>query len=792
MDESKAGPGVARQEGDAAAGTLRRAALRQFVRGLGKARDLTSVCATAVDTLVSGIDNRGVAIVRREEAGFRVLASRGVSAAYVEALERGVVAFPASPNQEPQLIQGLPEHPTLAPVRSILLDQGFVSCLSVTLTEDGKDQGRCLLFRDVAWQADTSEIQFAELLAEHVAAAMQRQRLEDRHAGLRSLARRVIEASPHLVSVKDLQGRYLIFNAKAVEMTGLAEKDVMGRTDAELFPVAMAAHARELDDIVCRTGTGPTYEQPFIRPDGTSRLLHTTKSPFFDHAGRIAGVLSITVDRTAQIEADEQRLRAEAMFSALVQQSRDFFLIVGSDGVTWASAAFFRLLGWAEADVVGRPLAAFAHPDDAERVRGLVSAAERNADVTRLIELRLLRADGGSLPVELLASDQRFDPVIAGVLISGRDVSERLQEAERRRRADRMESVGRLAGGIAHDFNNLLMVVTANVDVLLNEPHLDAQRDMLMEIGTAATSAASLTRQLLRFSSGRADPAGDCDLADVVESMRSLLTRSCGARVALQVEAQPVTVRVNRAACEQLVMNLVLNARDAVGGDGVVGLRIGPVDTGWAELVVSDDGQGMDVETRAHAFDPFYTTKAVGKGTGLGLATVHRVVTDAGGTIDLSSEPGRGTTVSIRLPASAGIVREAPSPLPAQAAPAQGETILLVDDEALVRGMIRRLLVKRGYTVIEAASGDEAVACFGEHADAVALLLTDVTMPGMDGWELSQQLLALKPGLPVLYMSGYNAVPTLQSADERGDLLPKPIKPADLARAVRAALDQRT
>lgn len=393
-----------------------------------------------------------------------------------------------------------------------------------------------------------------------------------------------------------------------------------------------------------------------------------------------------------------------------------------------------------------------------------------------------------------------------------RDVSEQRHLEEQFRQSQKMEAVGQLAGGIAHDFNNLLTAILGNTQLLLRElPPGDAKRGDVEEIRRASERAAALTRQLLAYSRRQMLRPEVLDLNGVVADMDRMLRRLIGEHITLRTVLAPDLgrVRADPSQLEQVIVNLAVNARDAMAGGGMLTIETASVDLDatWAAehlgappdggpyvmVAVSDTGTGMTAAVRAHLFEPFFTTKEVGKGTGLGLATVYGIVKQSGGYISVYSEPGQGTTFKIylpRLPASA------PQPPGTPAARAEGrgsETVLIVEDEAAVLHLSRRALEAQGYVVLAAGDPRDALRIVERHGGPIDLLLTDVVMPGLSGRELAEQLTARRPGVRVLYMSGYPGDAVVQGGALPGGsaFLQKPFSPDGLARKVRDVLDAR-
>jgi two-component system cell cycle sensor histidine kinase/response regulator CckA len=379
-------------------------------------------------------------------------------------------------------------------------------------------------------------------------------------------------------------------------------------------------------------------------------------------------------------------------------------------------------------------------------------------------------------------------------------VSERVRLEDELRQAQRMEVVGRLAGGIAHDFNNLLTVISAHAQFIVSDlPPGDALVDDARAIQESSERAAALTRQLLLFARKQVPQRRVVDLNRKLANVDRILRRTLGSHVEFVTIPSPDSACVDGdpGQMEQVMMNLILNARDAMpdGGGLVVELRVDGKGTGngaspgTATLTVSDTGIGMDEATRRRIFEPFFTTKGVDRGTGLGLATVHGIVTDMGGTVDVESTPGVGTTFRVRLPLTTS--RSVPQAgAHDDAGSLRGtETVLLVEDEDAVRAVAARALRAHGYTVLLARHGNDALAILRD-TEKVDLLLTDLVMPEMPGPELAARVRALAPAVRVLFMSGYSELPQRQGElDPGAPLVRKPFAADSLARAVREVLD---
>ncbi|PYO27333.1 MAG: hybrid sensor histidine kinase/response regulator [Gemmatimonadetes bacterium] len=511
--------------------------------------------------------------------------------------------------------------------------------------------------------------------------------------------------------------------------------------------------------------------------------------------------------REAQARAT---LRAtEASFATLVEHAPVGIYRSSPEGrFLSANAAVVRMLGYeSAADVLGLDMARDVYADAAERQR-LVERDTYSDRQYDSVEATWKRRDGRLLTVQLSVRAVRnragqveyYETFV-------RDVTDQRRLQQQVLQSQKMEAVGRLAGGIAHDFNNLLTVITSYSDLLLEDlAPGDAKRDDLEQVRKAADGAAALTRQLLAFSRQQAVEPRVVSLNTVVEGLQKILRRVIGEDIELTTTLAPDlgAVRADVGQLEQVLMNLAVNARDAMPTGGRLTVETANVEHDpdyarereaaavrqFAMLAVSDTGCGMDEATKARIFEPFFTTKEPGKGTGLGLATVYGIVKQAGGFIWVYSEPGQGTSFKIYLP-EVDATAERTTAVAGARAPRGTETVLLVEDAAAVRAVTKQVLERQGYVVLEAPDGEAALRLAQQHRGPIHLLLTDVVLPRVSGRELAERLTQVRPDMKVLYASGY----TDDSVVRHGILelgtayLQKPFSPESLARKVRNVLD---
>ena len=583
---------------------------------------------------------------------------------------------------------------------------------------------------------------------------------------------------------------------------------------AQFYTPESWARLRAAVEKALQGGAPIDLDVQIVRTDGKVIWVATLGEVVRDTAGQIVGTRGTIHDIT-------ERKRAEEALAQLNQQ-HELILCSAAEGIlgldvqgnhTFVNPVAARMLGYEAEKLLGRPSHSTWHHTKADgspypREECQIYSAYRDGQVHRVSNEVFWRKDGTSLPVEYASTPIYEQGRLSGAVVTFTDITERLQLEAQFHQAQKMESVGQLASGIAHDFNNLLTVINGMSQLVLaqvsqdNPVHADVQ-----EILHAGERAATLTRQLLAFSRQQILAPRVLNFNTVVAGMESLLRRLLGEDIDLVVVLTPDVgnVKADPGQIEQVITNLAVNARDAMprGGRLTIEMQNVTVDEdsarqhgvamppgSYVRLAVSDSGVGMDEATRARIFEPFFTTKGPGKGTGLGLSTVYGIVTQSHGFLWVDSKVGRGTSFKIFLPQvteAAGTDRSGPTVMSSSGT----ETILLVEDDAGLRKLATRVLEPAGYTVLGAATGEEALRLLERHEEPVHLLLSDVVMPGMSGRQLAEQLAQTRPGMKVLYMSGYTDDTIVRHGVLKAQVtcLNKPFTAATLLRKVREGLD---
>ncbi len=572
--------------------------------------------------------------------------------------------------------------------------------------------------------------------------------------------RAVLDHSPALIFISDVDGRLMLTNPEYARRTGIPAADLIGRTVADFLPREQAERIAIDDRRIIVDKRAAQIESAYLEK-GELRHWFTLKFPIVDDEGVVRGLGGIATDVTERKRAAEALARSQERFEKVFRSSPISITINALDDgrLVDVNPACEALTGYSREEMIGRTDSELGvWVVAADRVAAM--ATLRAGGVVKNLETRLRDKQGRlhDVLVTLELTELSGRPCILALAL---DVTDQKQLRERLERAQRMEALGRLAGGIAHDFNNILTAIRGYTGLLLADAAAPSPLAEAAEhIRRAADRAAALTDQLLVFGRSPARPVAVVDVNAAVESVTAMLGPLIGEDVRLEIALAPDagSVEIDPAQLDQLVLNLALNARDAMPGGGRLRIETAPIEANGARLVrlrVDDEGVGIDEATHARMFEPFFTTKDVGKGSGLGLATVYGIVEKAGGRIAVRSEPGRGACFDILLPRAAREPTRAPPESPPLEARRGRETLLVVEDDDSVREFVCLVLRQADYTILTAADGDAALAVAAEQAGRIDLLVTDVVMPRKNGRALADELRRLNAHLRVVYMSGY-------------------------------------
>ncbi|HEY3354497.1 MAG TPA: PAS domain S-box protein [Polyangia bacterium] len=679
--------------------------------------------------------------------------------------------------------------------RGVCAAHGFMTVVIVPLRHRDEIVGAVHFADERPSMMSPRAVGFIEAAAPLIGEAVHRFAIEER---LRYQAGLIDEVSDAIIST-DTRLTVRSWNRAAERLYGWTAAEAQGRLLPEVVGTTWSGKRR--DQVIAQVFERGAWRGEAVhrRSDGSRVEVLVSASALPDAEGLPIGMVVITSDISALRRAQKKLRRREVYYRSLLENALDITLVVDVEGVVrYVNPAVERALGFAPEDLVGQPAAALTHPDDRA---ALATAYGRIAELGEVVsaEFRCRHHDGSWRYFEGIG--KRLAKPRPRFIINARDVTDRRRMMEQLLQAQKMEAVGRLAGGVAHDFNNLLMVMKGYAGLIKEELSPTGQLEFFVdEILKAANRAARLPRQLLAFSRRQMLEPRVIDLNELVIEMDKMLRRLIGEDIELVTVTapEPALVRVDPGQIEQLVVNLAVNARDAMPQGGKLRVAVAFAAGAAPEadsvvLTVSDTGSGMKDEVKAHLFEPFYTTKEVGRGTGLGLATVYGIVQQHQGAISVESEWGQGTTFHIRLRRVAGSLTPASANAAAGRVPGGHETVLLVEDEPTLRAIVLHVLKRLGYAVLEAEHGEAALRVAAEHAGVIDLLLTDVVMPLMSGWELQQRLVLVRPNIRTLFVSGYTENPIVR---EGGTLaagtafLPKPFEEIELARKVRELLDE--
>ncbi len=657
---------------------------------------------------------------------------------------------------------------------------------------------------------DEEDLTALQTLADYCGGALERIRVEQALRESERRFRQLFEDSPDAVFVEDTNGRVLDANMAAAKLHGTTREELLGKSISDLVPPDKKAEVlQQFQKLV--HGELRQTEGVSLTADGreipvevrTSRIQYSGKQALLLHVRNIS----------ERKQAEEALKGSEMRFHSVWENSVDGMRLTDEDGIIIAvNQAFCNLAGMKREELEGKPFTVtYADGENLEGKLAIYRQRFRQRTIEKRIERKLTFWSGKTVDLEganSFVESRGQQTLLLGLF---RDITEQKRLEDQLRQSQKMDAIGQLAGGVAHDFNNILTVIQGHASLLcMSEAATGALRTSAEQICQAAERAAGLTRQLLTFSRRQMIQLKQLDLNTVVSNMTKMLGRILGEDIELQCNyaTNPPLVHADIGMMEQVLLNLAVNSRDAMPSGGQLIVRILVLEIGVKEgrahpegragrfvcLSITDTGCGIDSKTLPHVFEPFFTTKPVGKGTGLGLATVYGIIKQHQGWVEVESQIGRGTTFSVFMPhdgAAAG-AREETS---LETARGGTETILVVEDEPPVRELVCRVLKECGYGVLQAGTGAEALKVWSNHQDEIDLLLTDIVMPdGMTGRDLAGKVQAERPGLKAIFTSGYSAdiIGKDFVVQEGLNFLQKPYVPQKLIRVVRKCLDEKS
>ena len=618
----------------------------------------------------------------------------------------------------------------------------------------------------------------------------------------------VTENSPAAIFLKDLEERFQFVNRRFAEWYGVSQPEAVGKTSHDLFPKNMADSDVAQEHEVIRTRKVIEREHEIVFADGSRHLIIVTKFPVFDDKEDLVGVGTVNIDITARKHAESALRESEARYRNLIEGS-NLGIQIGTreKGRVYANRACAELFGYdSPEEFIAVPMGGHIVEHDYERLAKFRQAVFDGEDIPLTYEFEGVRKDGSIIPLQAYARRIVWEgeDAIQRTFI---DLTERKHAEEQLRQAQKMEAVGQLTGGVAHDFNNLLTVVIGSLELIdrkLEDPFLTK---MAQNALAASKRGADLTQRLLAFSRKQSLSPKSVDLNQTVSGMIHLMRTTVGETVDMDVRTSGDIwhCRADPGQLENAILNLAINGRDAMPAGGRLTIETANISLGegyaashpgftagdYVAVSVSDTGTGISLDLLDRVFDPFFTTKDIGKGSGLGLSMVYGFIKQSGGDVEIESEEGRGTTVTLYLPRSFE-TGEPAAPAPDEDVPAaRGEKILLVEDQADVRAITVNILNDLGYDVTEASHGREALELL-QHTQGFDLVLSDILLPGgMSGLDIAADAGRLRPNLPFLFISGYadDILTERNLADDDIRLLRKPFTKISLAQNLRAVLD---
>jgi PAS domain S-box-containing protein len=737
--------------------------------------------------------------------------------------------------EQPSYVKDIENDSTFAIWRNEALERGYRSSLAVPLSFSGQT-GSLNIYAAEPDAFDAEEIELMVQLANDLGYGIKSLRTREKHQRTsealwesaeeykklaiqrnqeRNLLRALIDSIPDLIFFKDHESIYLGCNKAFEAFAGRSEKNLIGRTDLDLFPREVGEFFREMDRQMMAQRTARRNEEWVDYPDGRHVYLETLKTPFYDKDGNVLGLIGISRDITARNQAEQALKDSEALLRKVFEAIPDLLVVLDKD---------LRILksNWHGYENI---VDLSVHDNKPYCYEVFFEAQENPCESCHVIDVL-----NSGKPV----STEMFNPLrnayreihaypvfdeageVSMVVELIKDISELKRERNERKKleaqllqAQKMEAIGQLAGGIAHDFNNILTAIIGYAEIIsVRLEQGSPLRHFIEQVLKSSERAAELVNSLLSFSRKHVLHPRPVNLCEIVQGLKKMLGRIVREDIDFRttVFEKELVVLADKGQIEQMLMNFVTNAKDAMPQGGTLSVDLSPVSMdsdfahayGFGEhgdyacLSVTDTGCGMDEETQKKIFEPFFTTKDVGKGTGLGMAIIYGIVKQHNGYINVYSELGRGTTFRVYLPLMAEEKGEIPEAVCVESPKGGNETILLVEDDPTVRELHRMILEEAGYTVIEAIDGQDALAKFMKHQPVIDMLATDVVMPNIDGKRLFLEIQAYRPEIKVLFMSGYTKDIVIGKGvlDDETDFISKPVTPSVLLGKVRNILDR--
>jgi len=637
----------------------------------------------------------------------------------------------------------------------------------------------------------------------------ERKRAEKEERETTARLKALLNASPDIIYFKDPNGRNLIVNQGLANLVGMAEQDILGKTDEQLLPIDLAEQCRKSDQDVLKRSRPVYVEESMLTDTRETVFLETIKFPVLDDQSNLVGLGGVSRDVTARKQVEEALKTSEEQMRLLVEASPIGIGTVINGRYKYVNPTFLKIFGYQSAEEIsGLPAESLFAAEDRELVLWRHRQGSAGRPLDPYYEVTGLRKDGEMRRLAVWGTAIQ-DKGEHGLLAFFIDLTETESLRTQLLQAQKLEAVGTLAGGVAHDFNNILQVALGYSELILDDEGLpERYRADLKHIYDAARRGADLVQRLLTFSRKSEIKPQPLKLNRRINEMRKMIERTIPKMIEIHLTLAEdlATINADPTQVDQVLMNLAVNARDAMPDGGKLTIETANItlDEEYAKthlgakpgryvlLMVTDTGAGMDKETLDHIFEPFFTTKAVGEGTGLGLAMVHGIIQQHGGFIRCYSEPGAGTTFEIYFPSV--VSDEAPEERTAEPmSPGGSEIILLVDDEEIIRDLCSRILTKAGYSVITASNGKDALEVYQARSDEIALVILDLIMPEMGGEQCLDGLLSLDPSVKVVIASGYSVSGPTKDALASGasGFVNKPYDMRQVLEVVRHVLDEK-